>query len=324
MRTNKEIAQIAEGIYAEATAALSNLASVKKAQVEALIGVNGEAAVTGLKSLVADIESVLKAPRVDEVGLPAYLSRLIYDENNMSTVTVSVRTKLKSEYKYRKDADIAVDENLIVNIGKAYIDALFEMFYIEEANTNVTELNAKVADIIAENEIGYNFKFAVESDTDAVVLAINNDEVIFNADISKALDIASLAIFKSGDEYNDLICKEATDKLVAALKAIQTPVQLIKANVGLIKDITGISTKKRASKLIRGSYHRQAKYLGNVKAGVGYYEETVNINGEDTDVFALVSKAEDGTLAVVLNPFDVKTLFNVEYDVIEAVKAQLA
>ena len=96
----------------------------------------------------------------------------------MSTVTVSVRTKLKSEYKYRKDTDIAVDENLIINIGKAYIDALFEMFYIEEANTNITELNAKVADIIAENEIGYSFKFAVESDTDAVVLAINNDEVI--------------------------------------------------------------------------------------------------------------------------------------------------
>lgn len=324
MRTNKEIAQIAEGIYAEATAALSNLSTVKKAQVEALVGTNGEAAVTAVKSLIADIESVLKAPRVDEVGLPAYLSRLIYDENNMATITVSVRTKLKSNYKYRKDTTVAVDEDIITNIGKAYIDALFEMFYIEEATANVAALNDKVAEIIAENEIGYGFKFAVDNDSDAVVLAINNDEVIFNADISKALDIANLAIFKSGDEYNDLICKEATDKLVAALKAIQTPVQLIKGNVSLIKDITGISTKKRASKLIRGSYHRQAKFLGNVKAGIGYYEETVKVNGEDTDVFALVSKAEDGTLAVVLNPFDVKTLFNVDYDVIAAVKAQLA
>lgn len=324
MRTNKEIAQIAEGIYAEATAALSNLAKVKKAQVDTLMNADAKSAVTTVKALVADIESVLKAPRVDEVGLPAYLSRLIYDENNMSSVVISVRTKLKSDYKYRKDTEVAVDENIIMNIGKAYIDALFEMFYIEEANTNVAELNAKISEVIAENEIGFGFKFAVENDSDAVVLAINNDEVIFNADISKALDIASLAIFKSGDEYNDLICKEATDKLVAALKAVQTPVQLIKANVGLIKDITGISTKKRASKLIRGSYHRQAKYLGGIKAGVGYFEETVKVNGEDTDVFALVSKTEDGTLSVVLNPFDVKTLFNVDFDVIEAVKAQLA
>lgn len=323
MRTNKEIVKIASGIYAEATASLAKLAEVKKAQVASIVGKNVEDVIETVQAIVTDIESVLKAPRVDGVGLPTYLSKLSYNDANANKVTISVRTKLKSEYKYRKDTDVTVDEDFIVNAGKAYIDALYDMFYIEEAIVNVAALNTKIAEIIAENEIPFSCKFAVDVDTDAVVLSISNEEVVFNANIARAHDIASLGIFKSGDEYNNLICAEATAKLVASLKAVQTPVQLIKGNVALIKDITGVSTKKRASKLIRGSYHRQAKYLGSVKTGIGYFEETVKIGGEETEVFALVAKAEDGKLSVVLNPFDIKTLYNVDYDVLKAVKAAL-
>lgn len=324
MRTNKEIVAIADGIYEEATTALANLSEVKKAQVSAIVGKTVEEGLDTIQAIIADVEAVLKAPRIDGVGLPAYLSKLTYDEGSTDKVTISVRTKLKSEYKYRKDTVVTVDDDFILNAGKAYIDALYDMFYIEQAIENVSALNDKIAEIIAENEIPFGFKFVVDASTDAVVLSINNDEVVFNANIAKAHEIANLGIFKSGDEYNDLICKEATDKLVASLKAVQTPVQLIKGNVALIKEITGVSTKKRASKLIRGSYHRQAKYLNGVKAGVGYFEETVKINGEDVEVFALVAKAEDGTLSVVLNPFNIKDLFNVDFDVIAAVKEQLA
>lgn len=324
MRTNKEIVAIADGIYAEATAALANLSEVKKAQVDSIVGKTVEEGLDTIQTIIADVEAVLKAPRIDGVGLPAYLSKLTYDEGSTDKVTISVRTKLKSEYKYRKDTVVIVDADFILNAGKAYIDALYDMFYIEQAIENVSALNDKIAEIIAENEIPFGFKFVVDASTDAVVLSINNDEVVFNANIARAHEIANLGIFKSGDEYNDLICKEATDKLVASLKAVQTPVQLIKGNVALIKEITGVSTKKRASKLIRGSYHRQAKYLNGVKAGVGYFEETVKINGEDVEVFALVAKAEDDTLSVVLNPFNIKDLFNVDFDVIAAVKEQLA
>ena len=66
------------------------------------------------------------------------------------------------------------------------------------------------------------------------------------------------------------------------------------------------------------SYHRQAKFLNAVNAGVGYFNETVNVGGEDTEVFALVEKSEDGTLATILSPFNVKTLMNVDYDVVGA------
>lgn len=320
MRTNKEIKEIADGIYQEAVDGLNKLSEVKKATIKSIAGKPAEEGIATIQGLIADIEAVLKAPRVNGVGLPAYLSKLVYEEGNTSSVTVSIRTKLKSAYKYRKDTVVAVDEDFVINAGQAYIEALYRMFYIEQAIENVTALNEKIDAIVQENGIPFSFSFAVDEDTDAVVLDINNEHVVFKADILKAHDIASLGIFKSGDEYNDICCKQAVEKLVESLKVVQTPVQLIKGNVSLIKDITGVSTKKRASKLIRGSYHRQAKYLGSVKAGVGYFDEEIN----GTEVFALVKKDEDGTLSVVLNPFDVKTLYNVDIDIIEEVKKQLA
>lgn len=324
MRTNKDIVRIADGINEEAVNNIDKLAEARKATVAEMAGKPAKEVIGAVTEIIAGIEASVASPRVDGVGFPTYLSKVTYEDNDSSEVTITIRTKLKSTYKYRKDVTVALDEEFIENVGKAYIDALFDMFYIDEATQNVEALNAKIASIIEENEIPYSFSFAVDTNSTAIVLSVNDNEVVFNASVPRAHDIASLPIFKSGDEYNDLICKEATYNLVAALKSIQTPVQLIKGGVDIIKEVTGVSTKKRASKLIRDSYHRQAKFLGKVKTGVGYYNETVNINGEDVEVFALVSKAEDGTIALVLSPFDVKTLYKVDYDVVEAVKAQLA
>lgn len=324
MRTSKDIVRIADGIYAEAVNNVNKLAEVRKGVVASIAGKPAEEVINTVTELIDGIETGVKAPNVDGVKLPAYLSKVTYEADGSSEVTITVRTKLKSVYKYRKDAVVALDEDFIVNAGKVYIDALFDMFHIDEAMQNIEALNAKIAGIIEENEIPYSFSFVVDANSSATVLSVNDNEVVFNASITRAQDIASLAIFREGSEYNNLIRQEATDNLVAALKSIQTPVQLIKGNVALIKEVTGVSTKKRASKLIRDSYHRQAKFLGKVKTGVGYFDETVKINGEDVEVFALVSKAEDGTIALVLSPFDVKTLYKVDYDVVEAVKAQLA
>lgn len=323
MRTSKDIVRIADGIYAEAVNNINKLAEVRQGVVTSIAGKPAEEVIGTVTDLIDGIETGVKAPNVDGVKLPAYLSKVTYEADGSSEVTITVRTKLKSAYKYRKDAVVALDEDFITNAGKVYIDALFDMFHINEAMENIEALNAKVAGIIAENEIPYSFSFVVDANSSAIVLSVNDNEVVFNASITRAQDIASLAIFRDGSEYNNLIRQEATDNLVAALKSIQTPVQLIKGNVALIKEVTGVSTKKRASKLIRDSYHRQAKFLGKVKTGVGYFDETVKINGEDVEVFALVSKAEDGTIALVLSPFDVKTLYKVDYDVVEAVKAQL-
>lgn len=324
MRTSQEIKAIADGIYTEVSEGLASLTEVKKSAVEAMLGKSGDEKLADIVSLVSDIEAVLKAPAVDGVSLPPYLAKLTYEDGNLDSVTVIVRTKLKSTYKYRKDTTVAVDADFIANVGQAYVTALYDMFYIEQANANVEALNEKVGEILQQAEVPYSFRFAVDTETDAMVLSINDSEVVFNANIARAHDVSSLGIFKSGDEYDNIVRESSTEKIITALKAAQTPVQLIKGNVPIIKDVTGVSTKKRASKLIRDSYHRKAKYLGGTKAGVGYYDETVSIDGNDVNVFAIVSKAEDGELSVVLSPFDVKTLYNVDFDVLAAVKEQLA
>lgn len=324
MKTNQEIKAIANGLYAETTEGFARLAEVKKDAVGKMLKKKGADRADDIMAIVTDIEAVLAGARCENVGLPKFLAKVTYDGDTLETINLNVRTKLKSAFHYRKDAVIAVDKNIIENLSKVYTDALFEMYYIEAAIENVEALNAKVAEIIEQAGVPYTFKFAVDNETSAMVLSINDSEVVFNANVACAHDIANLGIFKSGDEYDNLVCAATTEKLITALKAAQTPVQLIKGNVQLIKDVTGVSTKKRASKLIRGSYHRQAKFLSGVKAGIGYFDETVKIGGEDVDVFALVSKSEDGNLSVVLSPFDTKTLFGVKFDVLKEVKKQMS
>lgn len=324
MKTNGQITKIANGTYKEAVEGLNNLIEVKKTAVKGIEKMSVDEGIALISGIVADVEAIVKAPRVDGFGLPEFLSKIQYTDGSLDTITISIRSKLKSAVKFSKSYDINVDKDIVENIGKAYLGALVELFYIEVAQENAEDLNEKIAEICAANEIPFTFSFAVVPDSDAIVLAVDNNSVQFNAKVASAHEIANLGIFQSGDSYYELVCKESTEKLINDLKAVQTTPQLIKSNIELIKDVTGVSTKKRASKLIRGSYHRQAKFLGGVKAGIGYFDETVKIGKEEVEVFALVEKAENGDLSVVLNPFDVKTLLNVDFDVIKEVKKALA
>lgn len=320
MKSNAVICTARDGLYAQVTEYVSKLAEVNKTKVKGLKKAKTPEIVEVISGLLSDFENGFKAQVVEGISLPAYLAKISYDDvDKITEFTLSIRSKLKAEVKYKKDWTIAVGDNMIQDMGEAYITSLYEMFYNELAVENVTALNERLAEICAAENIPHNFSFAVVDD-DAVVVSITDDMVVFNVSLNQAMCISELGIFQSGDEYRDLICSEAVAKLVASVKACQTTVQLIKGNVDIIKLVTGVSTKKRASKLIRGSYHRKAENLDKVKAGVGYYEADVKIDGADVKVFALVEKAEDGTLSVVLKPFDVATNFTVDYDVLAALK----
>lgn len=322
MKTNGQITKIANGIYAEAKAGLDQFAEVKSGAVKGIEDKSVDEGVEIISDIMGGVEAIIKAPVVDGTSLPAFLSRFTYSDS-FDTITITIRSKLKSAVKFSKSVDIAVNEDIVKSISNAYIDSLYELFYLEEAMANVLELNDKIDALCKENEIPFTFGFDVQPYNNSVIIEITNDRVIFNADVTRAHEIAELSILQAGDEYSDFVCKEATEKLINTLKTVQTTTQLIKAKVDIISNITGTSTKKRASKLIRASYHRQAQFLNKVKEGVGYYNEEVEINGETVEVFALVRKDIDGTLSVVLNPFDVKTLFAVDFDVIAAVKEQM-
>lgn len=335
MRSKSEIETIGKKVYAEVAQEIDELSEIDQPRLASLEGKSRDEKVDILLSLISGIQSAFVAKTCEIQGYPSYIFKLIYDSNSeddeLSKVTLSIRSKLKSPYKYRRDTEVDVDKDFIKNAGKVFLDVLYDMYNIESAMDNVNELNTKVEEILSENDIPYSFKFGVVPESDAIVLSITNDEVVFNASIPDAHEIASYGIFQTGGEYEDLVREKAIEQLVESLKSVQTTVQLIKAKVALIKNVTGLSTKKRASKLIRESYHRQAKHLDRVKSGVGYFSETVQINGEDVSVFALVEKTttkneageEVVDYAVVLDPFDIKTYFKVDFDVLGAVKKQL-
>lgn len=321
MRSYGKIHEIVDTIHSGALAAINNVANVKASAIESYAGTTVDDALNLAAGVAKDIEAVVKAQNCDGLFLPKFLSRVLSVGDSADKVVISVRTKLNSSYKYRKDTTVAIDADFVKNVGDAYLTALFEMFYIDIANENIADLNTVIDGIIAENEIPYSVKFAVDHTTDADVLSITDDVVVFNASIDKAMRVSDIGIMRGeDDDYSALITKAATDKFIAVLKTAQTTVQFMKSDNDVLKALTGLPTRKKASKLIRKSYHRQAKFLAGIKSGIGYYDETVIVDGEETDVFALVSKDEDGAMSVVLSPFDVKTLYNVDYDVLSAIQ----
>ena len=320
MKTRTQIKTIADGIYAEAVANINKFLEVRATEIDSLKGKSVSEQASIVANIVLGVEAQVVAPMVNGVSLPAHLTNISVADNgtDATEVIISSRSKLKAVTKYRKDTVVAVDSNFIKNAGSAIIDALFELFYIEVANENIEALNAKVEGICKDNEIPYTFAFALEPDNSAMVLSISDEKIVFNASNSAALDIPKMPLFAGGDEYYDLIGKEAEKSLIDSLKVTQTTTQLIKAKISVIDTITDVATKKRAVKLIRQAYHRQAKNLDSVKAGIGYFNEEVTIAGNPVEIFALVEKAEDGSKKVILKPFDVKTNLVVDYDVIAA------
>ena len=306
--------------YASAMDSLVQLESNQKATVKGVAKKKNEDVVTVASQLVTSVETIIKGIFFEGVGLPAFISKIsLESDENSRTLNISIRSKLKSAYKFVRERAIAISDNLIEDIATFYIDALFEMFYLDEAHANVTALNEKIANLVAENEVPYSVVFVVSDTAKTIVNSISDTCLELNASISEAHDLSSLGLFFEGSEYNDMVAAEAAKKLVDELKAVQTPVQFLKSNNDLIKKLTGVSTKKRANKLIREIHHRKAENLGTVKQGVGYYNAEVEVAGETIEIFALIEKAEDGTKTVVLSPFNVKTLEKVDYDVLAAI-----
>ncbi len=273
-----------------------------------------------ISELLGGLESIIKAPVVNDICMPPFIAKIeTTNTDKLTSFTLIIRSKIKAVVKCKKERDFVIKDTLITDMALFMLEVLFEMFLNEMALENINALNARVAQICTEADIPQRIWFTLSEDTN-VINRINDKEIVFNADRNKALDIQSNSIFLAGDSYKDIICKEATDKLVSLLKTCETTPQILKGNIDLIKEVTGLVTKKRASKLIRETYHRNINALLKLRDGVGYYEEIVPIDGVDTKIFALIQKdAESGEYNVVLKPFDEVSLFTVDFDVLNAI-----
>lgn len=322
MRKHAEITKSADELYAQLTENFKAFADVKKGQIDSLATVSYEEAHGVVEDLIEGARALI-AGSISEDGttFPKYLTSFkTFDaDGKMTKAVIVIKSKLKDAVKYKREFTIEVGANFMEEFSKAHIEAIFEMYYRYQANANLEEVNAFIEKICVENNIPYTFGFAL-ADSKEYVTYIDNDKVIFNASLEAALEVSKQGLFQSGDDYFDLVREQQTEKLVEALSVTHTTTQLIKANVGIINTLIGYTTKKRADRLIRNTYHKKAEYFNKVKSGFGYYEK----EDGDTTIFAILEKHEDGSITVALNPFDIKTLLTVDVDVVAEVKELLA
>lgn len=319
MKSNATINKIKGDMKALFDADIAVLQDVKTGSVEKLLNGNIEDGLKIIANFMTCVENTAASINVDGNTFDGCIAKATtFDTEKLTEINLAIRSKLKAVNKFKRTYTIKVDANIIRSIADAYFAAYTTMLDMAFIAENLEALNDKVAIICEENELPANFKFEVNPETAARVLAITDDMVVFNADADAIFNVAGMSMFTEGDGFNGIIRDDYIKKLVNQLKVCQTTVQLVKGNVGLIEDIIGYKTKKRASKLIRESYHRKAENLAAVKAGVGYYEGTATVDGAEVKVFALVEKTEDGQMNVILKPFDVATLLNVDVDVLAA------
>jgi len=318
MRTGEQIKEIAASILDKATKSLNRVAEVHQSKVTGYTGNDIDSLLELSTKIMAIIGDSVALQREGDVALPKYLPRVSATE--AGGVTIVIRSKLNAPYKYRKEEDVRFSANFIQDIGNVVIGALFDMLYIELAQDNLNALNAKIASILAEKELPIGFRFTMDENVRGDVAEIDDTMAVFNVSIVAALDkVSELGIMcQDEDEYGETIRTEAASRLVENMRAYQITPQLLKAsNIPEISTMTSLPTKSKVSSVIRKAYHRNVDYLDRLKgAGIGYFMKDVQIEEDIVSVFALVAKDDEGNKSVILHPFDVKKLVNVDYDVI--------
>lgn len=325
MRRKSEITKISNGLYSAIKGALEAAPALKEATEKGVAVGDYDKAHDGVQSVKDTIEAIAKGTDFEGISVTKFLTsfKSFEADGKLDYIELTIKSKLKAEYAYRSVTTIKADDSIVDKMCDAYADALIQLLYIELAGENIKELNALIDSIIEENNIPISFGFTISDKSNIFIDSITNEKVVFNANIANAFELSKNALFQEGDEYADRVRETAIEGFVENLKAIQTTTQLVKSGMSIITDLTGVKTKKRAERLIRQTYHKQAIHFNSVKEGVGYYETTTTVDGEEVEIFALLQKDAEGEISVILNPFNVKTLFAVDYDVVGAVKAEM-
>lgn len=322
MKKHSEIIGAANELYAKLTENFATFSDVKKGQFESLSALSYDEAHNVVSGLINDAKSVISGCfSEDGTSLPKYLVtfKTMNEGDKLSQVVITIKSKLKDTFKYKKEFIVNVGDSFAEDFIQGHIDAIFGLYYRSCADSNLKEVNDVIKEICITNNIPYTFEFTL-SDGNEYVVYIDDEKVVFNASLEKALETTQIGLFQSGDDYLDLVRERQSEKLIEVLLATQTTTQLVKANLDIVKTLIGYSTKRRADRLIRTAYHKKAEHFDKVKAGYGYYEGEI----DGVSIFAILKKDSNGDISVSLSPFDIKTLANVEVDVVSEVTKQLA
>ena len=319
MRDKSEVTELVNGLYKVSMENLKKVAEINHDKTQDILSKDEEDIGKIVGEVLQSVKNICEGVNYKGVYYPQFTIRYSEVKTNIYKLIIVVSSKIKTKYRFREQFDIVVTDNVLMDIGEKVVSNLCQFLYLAEAENNLVALNEKIEKIVYDYKLPYTFSFKCDRYSTALVLEIDDKHVVFNAIVSNALDIPNLPIFNKGTEYNDLIANTAYKELVESLLPVQTTVQLIKAKIKLKDIMTGIKTKKRASKLIRESYHKNAKNLSTQKSGIFYYNADVEIDDETVNIFSLIEKTEDGLVTIVLAPFDTATLLNVDYDVLSEV-----
>lgn len=316
MKTNTKIYELANEMYAQASEGITKLQEEQKDLIKTIQTDDIDSALEKLGLVINCIASKLRCVAAEEAQFPGFLTKFsTTDVETLKEIELTVSSKLKAERKFKERKNILVDDNFVANAGEFMINVLFSAYYTEEAYANITAVNERLEEIYAENEITKKVLFGVDASAGRVI-SIDNDVVVLNAEIEKALEASKIGVMVAGDEYSELVREEATKKFVDVMKTVSITPEIIKKNIDVVASLLDLRTKKHANKIIREGYHKQAKYLKDATSGVGYVSEKVG----EANVFALVVKNEAGDFEVVLNPFNADTLEPVDVNVVDLIK----
>lgn len=232
-------------------------------------------------------------------------------DETIKDVRVTFRNKLNSSIPYTRVFDFpAKDTDVLSKIYDAFIVTLNELAYVEQAVGVIDEINATLNTIKEDNGIEVDLQFGYV-DTDEIIISITDKSVLLAASIEGVLTATDMGMFSTGDAFSDLCREREVTSYVETMKTIQFAPAVLKANLDIVNKMLDSKMTRRADKIIRRTYHKKAEFLPKQKKGIGYFCETVGKDENEQTIFALVEKSEDG-YAVILSPFDVRTLEKVE------------
>lgn len=279
-----------------------------------------DAAHDKIGEVFANLKSIVVGTTFEDYGFPKFIAsyKTYEKDGKLDYADVTIKASLKAETKYKYTVSIAAD-GFLKKVSDAFEVAVMQLQRISIAEENLKALNARISDVLQDVDC-VKISFVLG---DNFVEDITDKEIVFGATVEAALNVSAVKIMQYSDDYtefNKYLAEDETAKLVEALKDRTAP-QVLKAGISLIETMTELHSKKRADKLLRLTYHKQAKFFDSlVKGGVGYVSKTIKVDGEEVEIFALLEKSAEGDVSVKLSPFNIKTTFNVDYDILNNYK----
>lgn len=244
----------------------------------------------------------------------------VYGKDKVDNVEVSVRSKLKSEKKYKYVFNCSSAATLVSSLLAFFTQCTIDAEVINMAYANIEELNKFIED--ACTEAGVSCFVKVKYGTEGGI-EISDSCVEFEISAAAAIALGDTLMFRAVGDISEYAIFERDcqrNRFINFLQGVQTPVDFLKCSDSFFVSVIPFRPRKRADRILREKYHKNYQTAGRYKTATYYLNEDVKIGGETVKVFALVN-VDGENVTVVLSPFDVKTMLKVDFDVVSAVKA---